>query len=228
MTVLLATLTTLPLVLGADGAAPHSTATADRPALTSRNEWFASGRGGEDAWRVSDPADLERSTAMLTKWNPFYGRIARSSSPMRAFDQVFRDADSLLRAPLFDDSFFKDMALPSNWSISHLAPAADVIETADEIEVKMDLPGHDPNSLQVKLEGNTLTVQSERKQQTDERGQGFHRAERSYGMFSRSFVLPRSVDAQRGEAKYAHGVLTVTLPKREDAKPKTITIKVDS
>ena len=197
------------------------------PALTSLNEWFACERGGEDAWCASQPADDERSTAMLARWNPFNsnnGRIARSPSPMPAFDDLFREADTLMRG-----AFFNDLAFPSNWATAaSFSPAADIVETDDELQLKLDLPGHDAKNLQVSLEGDTLTVRSERKQETKEERKGVLRAERSYGMFSRSFVLPKTVDAQRGEAKYEHGVLTVTLPKREDAKPKTITIKVES
>jgi len=161
---------------------------------------------------------------MLAKWSPFNGGIARSSTPMPGFDDLFREADELLRT-----SFFNDVALPKAWSsTSAMAPAADVIETENELQVKLDLPGHDVKSLQVKLEGDTLTIQSERKQESHEQRQGYLRSERSYGVFSRSFVLPNTVDAQRSEAKYENGVLTVTLPKREEAKPRTITINVQS
>jgi HSP20 family protein len=170
-----------------------------------------------------ESADVERRIEMLAKWNPFNGGIARSSS-VPEFDDLFREADSLLRS-----SFFNDQALPSSWWTSHhLGVAADVIETENEIQVKMDLPGHDPKSLQVRLEGDTLTIQSERKQQAQEPGQSFLRAERSHGVFARSFVLPGTVDAQKCEAKYESGVLTVTAPKREEAKPRTLTIKVQS
>ncbi len=158
---------------------------------------------------------------MLAKWNPFNGGIARSASLMPAFDQLFKEADTLM------ESSFRDLALPSNWvAASAYVPPADIVETADAIAVTVDLPGHDPNNLKVKLEGDTLTIQSERKQEHEEQHTGYIRSERSYGTFARSFVLPSSVDGSRCEACYENGVLTVSLPKREEAKPKTINIKV--
>lgn len=161
---------------------------------------------------------------MLARWNPFEtGRIARSPSQVPAFDDLLRETDNLLQGS------FNNLSLLGNWADAvRSAPAADVIETDKEVQVKMDLPGHDPKTLQVKLEGDTLTVQSERKQESKDERKGYLRAERSYGMFSRSIVLPNSVDAQRGEAKFEQGVLTITLPKREDVKPKTIDIKVEA
>jgi HSP20 family protein len=162
---------------------------------------------------------------MLAKWNPFNGGIARSSSPMPAFDELFREADNLLRS-----SFFGDLAFPRvGWSAATTyLPAADVLETENEIQVKVDLPGHDPKSLQVRLEGDTLTIQSERKQESRSERDGYLRAERSHGTFARSFVLPNTVDSGKCEARFENGVLTVTLPKREEARPRTINIKVQS
>jgi HSP20 family protein len=161
---------------------------------------------------------------MLARWNPFEtGRIARSPSQAPGFDDLLRETDNLLQGS------FNNLSLLGNWADAvRQAPAVDVVETDKEIQVKMDLPGHDAKTLQVKLEGDMLTVQSERKQESKDERQGYLRAERSYGMFSRSIALPNTVDVQRAEAKYEQGVLTVTLPKREDVKPKTIEIKVDA
>src|SRR3712207_3320757 len=118
---------------------------------------------------------------MLAKWNPFgngNGGIARSTSPMPVFDSLFR-------------GFFDDSAWPMEWAQqSAYLPAADVVETEDEILVKVDLPGHDPKRLNVKLEGDTLTIHSERTQEPKKESQGYLRAERSHGLFTRSFVLP--------------------------------------
>jgi HSP20 family protein len=147
---------------------------------------------------------------MLTRWNPFNGT------------DLFREADAMLRSSLLTDA-----PLPnSNWSVATLAPTADVCETPEGLEVKLDLPGHDPSALQVQLEAQKLTVNSERKQpaQKDAR---YLRAERMYGSFTRTFVLPRTVDTQRAEAKFEHGVLTIKLPLREEARPRTIDVKVE-
>jgi HSP20 family protein len=161
---------------------------------------------------------------MLARWNPFNGGIARSPSPMPAFDDLFKEADALLRTSLLGDT-----VLPSGWSVAtNHAPAADVLETEDEFHVQMDLPGHDPKSLQVKLEGDVLTVQSERKPPHPGQNVDYLFAERASGIFARSFSLPSSVDGSRCEAKYENGVLTVTLPKREDARPKSIQVKVQA
>ena len=102
------------------------------------------------------------------------------------------------------------------------------VETADAISVRMDLPGHDAKDIHVNVENDVLTVRSERKTETQEKGETLHRSERSYGLYTRSFVLPAPVDAQKAEARYENGVLSVTLPKREDAKPRSIDVRVNS
>jgi HSP20 family protein len=111
------------------------------------------------------------------------------------------------------------------WSYG-LSPAADVLETEAGYEVVLDLPGLDPAAVKIDLENDTLTVQADRKQPAAAQGATLHRSERSFGTFVRSFRLPRTVDSSRVEARYEHGVLTVKLPKREEAKPRTISVKV--
>ena len=104
--------------------------------------------------------------------------------------------------------------------------AADVVETKDAVVVQLDLPGHDPSKVQVDIDKNVLTVRSERKPAARAEGDKVHRNELGYGMFTRSFTLPATVDGSRTEASYDAGVLTVTLPKREEVKPRTISVKV--
>jgi HSP20 family protein len=139
-----------------------------------------------------------------------------------------------LNPPLFDDlfrgAFFNDFVLPrGSWKgPTTFAPPADIVETQGAIEVTVDLPGHDPKSLEVKLENRVLTIQSERKQERRAEQDGVLRAERSFGQFARSFELPDTVDAAKVEAKLENGVLTVTLPKREETKPRSIAVKVQS
>jgi HSP20 family protein len=101
---------------------------------------------------------------------------------------------------------------------------ADIAETENEFLVSVDLPGYDPKSLQVKLEADTLTIQAERKPGPN----SYVRNERHSGVFARSFVLPNTIDNSKCQASLEHGVLTVTLPKREEAKPRVIDIKVQS
>lgn len=162
---------------------------------------------------------------MLAKWNPFNGGIARSSKAMPSFDDFFKETDEWLNS-----SVFRDFAWPATWTSSAqlFSPAADVEETDEALMLKVDLPGHDPKAIQVKVEGDTLTIQSERRHESKKEKRGLLRAERSYGVFTRSFSLPSTVDAAKCEARFEHGVLTVTMPKREDAKPRTIDIKVQS
>ncbi|HYD43312.1 MAG TPA: Hsp20/alpha crystallin family protein [Anaeromyxobacter sp.] len=111
------------------------------------------------------------------------------------------------------------------WSYG-LAPAADVVETEGEYRVLVDLPGVDPAAIQLRVEKDTLSIQAERKQPATQAGETVHRSERSFGTFYRSFTLPTGVDASRVEAAYDAGVLAVKLPKREEAKARTIPVSV--
>lgn len=145
--------------------------------------------------------------------------LARITNPV---DQLVREMDSLFRVP-----FVADRALPSNWTVANTwSPPADVMETRDAVLVKLDLPGHDPKRLEVRLEADTLTVSSERRQPGENEETRWLRSERNFGTFTRSFTLPATVESQKCEAKFEHGVLTITLPKREEARPRTIDIKV--
>jgi HSP20 family protein len=111
------------------------------------------------------------------------------------------------------------------WSYG-VAPAADVIESEGEYRVLLDLPGIDPAAIQLKVEKDTLSIQVDRKQPQAEAGETVHRSERAFGTFFRSFTLPVAVDGTRVEAGYEQGVLSVKLPKREEAKARSITVKV--
>jgi HSP20 family protein len=104
------------------------------------------------------------------------------------------------------------------------APSVDIYETENELVLKADLPDVDPKEIDVKVENQTLTLAGERKFQTDSAGKGYHRIERSYGNFVRSFAVPNSFDTDKVNAAYKNGVLTVTLPKKETAKPRQIKI----
>ena len=112
------------------------------------------------------------------------------------------------------------------WTNYGLRPAADVVETAAGFEVSLDMPGLDPKAIQIQVEDQTLTVQGERRQAAPPKEGAVHRCERPTGNFVRSFALPASVDGGKVEARYEAGVLTVTLPKREEAKPRSIPVQV--
>lgn len=109
----------------------------------------------------------------------------------------------------------------ANWS-----PNTDVTETAEEYLIKAELPEVKKEDVKITIEHGTLTFQGERRQEKEEKGRKFHRVERSYGSFLRSFTLPAEVDETRIRAEFKDGVLNLHLPKSEKAKPKTIDVKV--
>jgi len=103
-------------------------------------------------------------------------------------------------------------------------PPVDIYETENDLTVNLDLPGVDPKQVDVSVENNVLTIRGERHFAEKQHQENFHRVERSYGTFARSFTLSRSVDSEKIRANYQAGVLTITLPKAEAAKPRRIQI----
>jgi HSP20 family protein len=128
---------------------------------------------------------------------------------------------------LFQDSinrlFSEDGVRTRPW-----APAVDILETENELILKADVPGVELKDIDIQLENGTLTVKGERKLEKEEKNKGFHRMERSYGSFVRIFTVPDTVDAEHVKAAYEAGVLTITLPKKEIAKPKAIKVQVSN
>lgn len=108
------------------------------------------------------------------------------------------------------------------------APAADIIDGEKAVEIKLDMPGVDPEKIDVKLEADQLTITAERVVAQKAEEKGWVRRERSTGAFSRSFTLPTTLDGTKPEATYRHGVLTVTLPKREEVQPRSLKVKVEA
>ncbi len=108
------------------------------------------------------------------------------------------------------------------------APAVDILETDNELVLKADIPGVDPKDVDIQLENGTLTLKGERKFEREENNKGFHRLERSYGSFVRYFTVPETVESENVRAVFDNGVLTVTLPKKEVAKPKAIKVQVSN
>jgi len=111
-------------------------------------------------------------------------------------------------------------------SLTAWAPAVDIYETEHELVVKADLPEVDPKYLDIRVENNILTIRGERKFEKKVNEDNYLRVERSYGSFSRSFTLANTVNAEAIKAEYQNGVLTLTIPKREEAKPKQIKVNV--
>ncbi|MGD1992342.1 MAG: Hsp20/alpha crystallin family protein [Anaerolineae bacterium] len=120
------------------------------------------------------------------------------------------------------DAFFRGFGLmPSrafgeNWEA--FSPQIDVVEDEDEIRVSAELPGMDEDEIDVSLSRGTLTIQGEKREETEDRGRNYYRMERSYGTFRRSIPLPSTVDESAAEATYEKGVLTISLPKKEEAR----------
>ena len=112
-------------------------------------------------------------------------------------------------------------ALTSSW-----LPACDVFEDKDAVKIVAEVPGVNPEDVKISLENNILTLRGEKKQQAEEKSERVHRYERTYGTFERSFSLPSSVDPDRIAANYANGILTVSIPKAERARPREIPVKV--
>lgn len=112
-----------------------------------------------------------------------------------------------------------------NWPIGRLCPCLDLSESASNIEVRLDVPGAKPEDFDIQISGNLLTISGERKEEKEEKGRTWHRAERRTGSFSRSISLPCRVEEDKVQAEYRDGVLTVTLPKSEEAKAHKIAIK---
>jgi len=148
--------------------------------------------------------------ATITRWEPF-----RNLSSFQ--EQMNR---------LFEDSFIRPRSESS--ALTTWAPAVDIYETKDELVVKADLPDINEEDLDVRVENNTLTISGERKFESSVSEDNFLRVERAYGAFTRSFSLPNTVSAEAIKAEYRNGVLTVSMPKREESKPKQIKVSVHS
>jgi len=107
------------------------------------------------------------------------------------------------------------------------APPFDILETENELVLKADLPGVEMKDIQIELEQGTLTVKGERQfERKDDKAIGYHRLERNYGQFKRCFSVLDTIDAEQVKAGFSNGVLTITLPKKEAAKPRTIKVEV--
>jgi HSP20 family protein len=125
---------------------------------------------------------------------------------------------------LFEDAVTRLMNEPRTsrpWS-----PAVDILETENELVVKADLPDVRLEDIDVRVENQTLSIKGERRFEEDSSNQGYHRIERNYGSFVRSFGVPNSVDTEKVSADYRNGVLTVKLPKKEAARPKQVRVEV--
>jgi len=142
---------------------------------------------------------------MLTRWDPFQEMINLRSAVDRLFDTSFGPAEN---------------HQPTTWGL-----ALDVVEKEDEFLVKASVPGINPDDLDITFTDNVLTIKGETKAEEEKDEGSYHLRERRYGSFSRSITLGSKITAEKIQAGYENGVLTLHLPKAEDVKPKRISIK---
>ena len=147
----------------------------------------------------------------IVRWEPLRDLLSLQERMNRMFGE-YRGA-----AAGSDDEW----ALGGSW-----APVVDIYEQGSDIVLKAELPGVDPKDVDIRLENNVLTLRGQRKLESEVKKESYHRVERSYGSFSRSFTLPSVVDQAGIKAEVKDGILKVVLPKREEAKPKQIEISV--
>jgi len=138
----------------------------------------------------------------------------RISDPFTAIRREMNDLFANIWAPNGNGT------LPASF-----APALDVAEKDNCFELHMDIPGMETKDIDIQVQGNTVTVTGSRKEEKEEKGKTFHRVERSSGSFSRTVTLPCNVTEKEVAAEYTNGVLSVVLPKSEDARPKKVSIK---
>jgi len=122
---------------------------------------------------------------------------------------------------LFDDAFTRPLTLRDGWSV----PAVDMYQTDDEVVVKASIPGFKAEDVQINVTGDILTLRGEVKQEDEKKDKAWHIREQRWGSFERSVALPTEVIADKAKAEFENGILSITLPKAEEVKPKTITVK---
>ena len=145
----------------------------------------------------------------IVRWEPFRDLVTTQDR----FNRLFNDT--------FSRVFGNEEPTSRAWM-----PPVDIYETDDKLVLKAELPGIDPKDVEVRVEDNTLYLKGERKFEKEVKEENLHHVERSYGAFNRTFALPGSIDSEKVQAEYKNGVLTLSMPKREEAKPKTIKINV--
>lgn len=143
----------------------------------------------------------------IARWEPFRGVTTLQEQINRLFNDAFDRTG--------DES-----------NLSAWAPAVDIYETEHELVVKADLPDIDPKDLDIRVENNILTIRGERRFEKKVNEESYLRVERSFGSFARSFTLSNTVNSDAIKAEYQNGVLTLSIPKREEAKPKQIKVNV--
>jgi HSP20 family protein len=146
---------------------------------------------------------------LLTRWEP----IRELASLQERMNRLFNDP-------------FSPVTSQESLSAGSFVPPVDVYEDEQGIRLKMEVPGIEEKDIDIRLENNLLTVRGERKLESETKEENYHRIERRYGSFTRSFTLPNTVNSEEVKASYAKGILTIHLGKRADARPKQIKVDV--
>lgn len=145
---------------------------------------------------------------VLNRWDPFRELASLQSRMNNLFEQQYGGARE------------------ESLTTGAFVPPVDIYEDEHSIQLKLEVPGIEEKDLDIKVENNVLTVSGERKFEKEQKEENFHRVERRYGSFSRSFTLPNTVSTEETTANYSNGVLTVRLAKRAEAKPKQIKVSI--
>ena len=153
----------------------------------------------------------------LTRWEPFKTRW----DPFRELEEMEKRLSTWLGQPAVRREGDKEAMTVAEWS-----PLVDISEDEKEYLIKAEIPEMKKDDIKISVQDNVLSISGERKYEKDEKGKKYHRVERAYGSFVRSFTLPEDADGSKVGAEYKDGVLKVHLPKSEKAKPKAIEVKV--
>ncbi len=143
----------------------------------------------------------------IIRWDPFRDLTTLRERMNRLFEEAYSSRGEE-----------KDL-VASTWN-----PSVDIYETENELVMKAELPGIDENDIELKIEDSTLTLKGDRKFEKETKEENYHRIERAYGSFYRSFTLPRNIDQDKIKAESENGILKVTLPKKAELKPKNVKI----
>ncbi len=143
----------------------------------------------------------------IIRWDPFRDLTTLRERMNRLFEEAYSSRGEE-----------KDL-VASTWN-----PSVDIYETENELVMKAELPGIDENDIELKIEDSTLTLKGDRKFEKETKEENYHRIERAYGSFYRSFTLPRNIDQDKIKAESENGILKVTLPKKAELKPKKVKI----
>jgi HSP20 family protein len=155
-------------------------------------------------------SELTRWQPMMTRWNPF-----------KELEEMEKRV-----SPYWGRSAGRTEAGKEAMTVAEWSPLVDITEDEEEYVIKAELPDVKKENIKLTVEDNVMSISGERKYEKEEKGKKYHRVERAYGSFLRSFTLPDAADGSKVNAEYKDGVLNVRLPKSEKAKPKSIEVKV--